>query len=113
MPQAQRVGRSRTETRTLRSLVEICGLVEVARDLGHPAPASSRGQKHIAVGLCLGGSREGFALLGQQYPILTIVHPCRLRASGQLPSGPICDRVSPSIAKCGESSPRDGHHIRQ
>ena len=110
---AQRVERGRTDTRTLRSLVEVCGLVEVARDLCHPAPASSRSQKHIAVGLCLGGSREGFALLGQQYPIFTIVHPCRLMASRQLPSGPICDRVSSSIAKCGESSPRDGHHIRR
>jgi hypothetical protein len=87
----------------LSSLVEVCDLVEVARARFHTATASGRGQKHIAVGFCLGGSREGFALLGQCYPILTIVHPCRLMASGQVPSGPICDRVSSRIAKCGES----------
>ena len=94
MLQAQRVERGRTDTRTLRSLVEVCDLVEVARDLCHPAPASSRSQKHIAVDLCLGGSREGFALFGHHHPILTVVHTCMLMASGQVPSGPFCDQAA-------------------
>ena len=77
----------------LRGLAGVCNLVQVARNFCHPAPAGSRGQKHIAVDLCLGGSREGFALLGRHHPILTVVHTCRLMASGQVPSGPICDHV--------------------
>jgi hypothetical protein len=35
--------------------------------------------------LCLGGSREGFALFGHHHPIFTVVHPCRLVASEQVP----------------------------
>jgi len=65
-------------------LVEICDLVEVPRDPCHPAPASSRGQKHIAVDLCLGGSSEGFALLGRHHPMLKVIHTRRLIALGKI-----------------------------
>jgi hypothetical protein len=77
----------------LAHLIEFCDLIEVPRDPCHPAPASSRSQKHIAVDLCLGGSREDFALLGHHHPILTVVHTSRLMASGQVPSEPFCDHV--------------------
>src|SRR5580693_3879006 len=55
---------------SVRSLFEVCDVVEVTRDLGHPAPASSCGQKHIAGALHLGDCCQGFALLCHHHPIL-------------------------------------------
>jgi hypothetical protein len=74
------------------SVVRARQAIELLRDLGHPAPASSSGHKHLANVLRLGGRRQGLAILRDKRPVSRRVHGRRLKAEERGAAKSFCDR---------------------